>query len=510
MLKPNQVSSMPSSPGCYLFKDDKGSVLYVGKAKNLKKRVSNYFQKKGHDPKTALLVTHIKDIDFIVTKTESEALLLENNLIKLHYPKFNLDLKDSRRYAYIRLNDEEIPWLEVARIRGEKGEYFGPFVSGMIRKVIMDLVSWNFKVLTKKPSPQLKKIMLPNIEDYKKRVAQVRKILKGNDAELVSELNNEMIAASKKENFEYALTLRNQIAALQTLNEKQVMEFTRTIDGHVINYTIVGDEVYLLVFNIRKGVVEEKQEFSFQYYEEFFEDFLLQLYDSIPIPSEIIVPKEIDGVETLEEFFSNKAKKKVKIIVPKQGDKLELLEFVSKNITATFFAGNARVEELKIALNLEKSPRVIECFDISHLAGTNTVAAMVTFTDGFPDKSNYRKFRIRAPTSSDDLWAMKEVVKRRYERVINDRLRKPDLIVIDGGPTQLSVAFSVLKELKLTIPVISLAKQFEEIYLPNKSVPVRLDKKHKGLQLLQAIRDEAHRFSNAYRKVLKRKELFGE
>ncbi len=510
MIKPKDVSSMPSSPGCYLFKDEKGGVLYVGKAKNLKKRVSSYFQKKDHDAKTALLVTKIFDIDFIVTKTEGEALLLENNLIKLHYPKFNLDLKDSRRYAYLRLSEDDLPILEVARIRGEKGEYFGPFTSGAVRRVVMDTITRHFKILYKKPSPQLRKLMLENKPDYSARIAKIRKILKGSVDELIAELESEMKKNTQILNYEYALTLRNQIAALKTLKEKQVMEFTKTIDSHAINYSIVGDEVYLLVFNVRQGVVEEKQEFVFQYYEDFLEEFLLQLYDSIKIPSEILIPFEFEGKVIVEEFLSKKSGQAVKITVPKSGDKKELLDFVEKNITATFFAGNERTNALKEALGLEKSPRVIECFDISHLSGTNTVASMVTFTDGFADKSNYRKFKIQAPTLSDDLWAMQEVVKRRYGGSLSLKMKKPDLIVIDGGPTQLAVASGVLKELKLGIPIISLAKQFEEIYFPNKSSPLRLDRKHKGLQLLQAIRDEAHRFANAYRKVLKRKEVLGK
>ncbi len=509
MISVIEVNSLPNSSGCYLFKDENRKILYVGKAKNLKKRVASYFQKRDHDAKTALLVSLIKNIDFIVTKTEAEALLLENNLIKLHSPKFNLDLKDSRRYAYLRLSEDELPILEVARIRDKGGEYFGPFTSGAIRKVIMDTITRHFKILYKKPSPQLRKLMLENKEDYLARVAKIRKIIKGNVDELISELEREMKKNTQILNYEYALTLRNQIEALKTLKEKQVMEFTKTIDSNAINYSVVGGELYLLVFNVRKGVVEDRQEFVFDYYEGFLGDFLMQFYDSVKIPSEILVPEEFEGPDLVEDFLSKKAGHKISILVPKTGDKKELLDFVKKNITATFFAGSERTLELQKVLGLEKAPRVIECFDISHLSGTNTVASMVTFVDGFSDKSNYRRFRIRAPTSSDDLWAMREVVKRRYTRVINDKLRKPDLIVIDGGPTQLGVAIKVLKELKLNIPIISLAKQFEEIYLTNKSEAIRLDKKHKGLQLLQAIRDEAHRFANAYRKILKRKEVFG-
>ncbi|MFA6269518.1 MAG: UvrB/UvrC motif-containing protein, partial [archaeon] len=414
--------------------------------------------------------------------------------------------KDSRRYAYLRLSADELPWLEVARIRGEEGEYFGPFVSGSIRKLVMDTVSRNFKILTQKPTPALRKVM--NKDEYHKRILQIRKILKGNVEELIEELEKNMKEASEKSNFEYAITLRNQIDALQTLKERQRVEFTKTIDAHIINFEISGGEVHLLLFNVKQGVVEDKQEFVFPQITDFLEEFLLQFYDSTNIPSEIILPQEVNS--GLVEYLSNKANKTVKIIVPKSGEKKDLLEFVSKNITATFFAGSERITELQKALELKKAPRVIECFDISHLSGTNTVASMVTFTDGFADKSNYRKFKIKAETSSDDLMAMKEVVERRYSGSLSKIMKKPDLIVLDGGPTQLGVAVKVLEELKLNIPVISLAKEFEEIHIPGKEAPLRLDRKNKGLQLLQSIRDEAHRFANAYRKVLKRKEMFGK
>lgn len=504
MISTSEINYLPTSPGCYLFKDENGVVLYVGKAKDLKKRVSNYFQKKEHDPKTQLLVSKIKNIDFFIVKTEVEAFLLENNLIKKYYPHFNLDLKDSRRYAYIRVSEDEIPHLEVARTRNEKGEYFGPFVSGSVRKLVMDTVSRNFKILTKKPSPQLKKLM--NKEEYNKRVNQVKKILKGRVDELIEELEKSMKENSTKQNYEYAITLRNQIAALQTLKEKQRVEFTKTIDAHIINYEISAGEVHLLLFNIQNGVVEEKQEFVFPESEDFLEEFLIQFYNEQNVPNEIILPVEVNS--NLEEYFKKKSGKKVKIIVPKSGEKKELLEFVSKNITATFFAGKERIEELQKALELKNPPHIIECFDISHLGGTNTVASMVSFKDGFANKSNYRKFKIRAEANNDDLVAMREAVERRYSGSLSKSMKKPDLIVLDGGPTQLGVAVEVLKKLKLNIPVISLAKEFEEIYLPEKRTPLRLERKHKGLLMLQSIRDEAHRFANAYRKVLKRKELF--
>jgi excinuclease ABC subunit C len=212
----------------------------------------------------------------------------------------------------------------------------------------------------------------------------------------------------------------------------------------------------------------------------------------------------------MKEYLSKKSNKKVKVIAPQGGEKKELLDFVSKNITATFFAGSERITELQKALGLKSAPHNIECFDISHLSGTNTVASMVSFENGFPNKKNYRKFKIRAQTNNDDLLAMKEAVERRYSGSLTKTMKMPDLIVIDGGPTQLGVTSKVIGELKLKIPIISLAKQFEEIYTTTQKEPIVLDKKHKGLQMLQAIRDEAHRFANAYRKVLKRKEVFGK
>jgi len=506
MINPNEISYLPSSPGCYLFLDENGVVIYVGKAKDLKKRVSSYFQKKDHDPKTALLVTKIKKIDFVIVKNEVEAFLLENNLIKKYYPHFNLDLKDSRRYAYIRLIEEEIPYFEVARVREKKANYFGPFVSGSVRKTIMDIISRNFKVLTQKPSLQLKKVM--NKEGYEERVNQVKKILKGKVDELIEELEKNMKVHSDKNNFEYAITLRNQIEALKTLKEKQKVELARNIDAHIINYEISNGEVHLLLFNVRKGIVEEKQEFVFSTTEDALEEFIIQFYEQSNIPDEIILPIELD--KSVEEYLSKKANKKVKLIVPLAGEKKELLDFVSKNITATFFAGSERIIELQKALKMKNPPHNIECFDISHLGGTNTVASMVSFENGFSNKKNYRKFKIRAEANNDDLLAMKEAVTRRYSGSLIKTMKMPDLIVIDGGPTQLKVTSEVLKELKLNVPIISLAKQFEEIYTTTKKEPLLLDKKNKALQLLQSIRDEAHRFANAYRKVLKRKEMFGK
>src|SRR3989344_2736138 len=256
MVKISEISYLPTDPGCYLFKNKEGEIIYVGKAKNLKKRVSSYFQKKDLDPKTTLLVSHIADIDLFVTLNEVEALLLENTLIKKHYPKFNLDLKDSRRYAYILLHEGVLPWIEVVRARDEKGIYYGPFTSGTIRTLVMEVVTRNFRILTRKPSSLLRKTIDPVA--YAERVSQAKKILDGKVDDLIIELETKMKTSSSKTHYEYALTLRNQIAALKTLKEKQFMELHRLVDAGVVNYKVLNNEVFFLMFSIRKGVLEKQ------------------------------------------------------------------------------------------------------------------------------------------------------------------------------------------------------------------------------------------------------------
>ncbi len=504
MIAPKDISFLPEDPGCYLFRDDE-KVIYVGKAKNIKKRVSSYFQKTSLDPKTSLLVSKIKEIDYFITPSEAESLLLENNLIKKHYPKYNLDLKDSRRYAYLMLHDDTLPWIEVARTRGEKGEYYGPFVSGSMRKIIFDIVTRTFRLLTKKPSPRLRKLLEP--AEYAARVKQARMILKGNADPLIKELEKSMNESSEKKNYEYALSLRKQIEALKSLKEKQVMEMARATDAHAINYSVYGGEVFLIVFTARKGVLEEKQDYSFEYYPEFFEDFLLRYYDEFPVPKELIIPEKI--TPAFGEYLSMRRKGRVSIIVPQKGGKKGLLDLVSHNIKATFFAGNESMASLQEILRLDELPAYIECFDISHLSGTNTVASMAAFSNGLPDKSSYRRFRIQTAKGGDDYRAMREVVRRRYAGSLRNRMKTPDLIVIDGGPGQLSSAMASLREIGQDIPVISLAKRLEGIYTP-KGGPILLERKHKGLQLLQAIRDEAHRFAITYQRLLREKQMKDE
>src|SRR3989344_1428698 len=497
-----KIKYLPLQPGCYLFKDKSDTVIYVGKAKNLRKRVANYFQKKDHDQKTLLLVSKIVDVDFIVTRTEVEALILENNLIKKYYPRYNIDLKDSRRYAYLKFHVGSYPWIEVVRKKEGEGDYYGPFVSGMERRQVLEVLRRYFGIFLKKPKENAKKII--STQEYAHRVKQAKKILAGNVEEVETELEKEMKKSSSIGFYEHALVRRNQITALGSLKEKQIMELKRNIDAHIINYIINENIVYLLVFNIRNGILEGKQKFVFDYREGIISEFITQFYTTTDVPKEIILPEMIDPA--IKDYLELLRKSPVEIIIPSRGEKKQLLDLVHKNIQETFFSGLESVIDLKKLVGLKKLPKHIECFDISHLSGTATVASMVTFIDGKEDKSKYRKFRIRAQTNADDFAAMHEVILRRYSKTLKDTMKNPDLIIIDGGIGQLNTACQVLNSLDLDIQIISLAKRLEEVYKPGISQPLSLPKKSKGLLLLRAIRDEAHRFAITYNRLLRTKK----
>lgn len=512
-----KVSKLPLSPGCYLFKDKEGKVIYVGKAKQLRKRVSSYFNRDHEDSKTPLLVSRIADIDFVVTQNEVEALILENNLIKKYYPRYNIDLKDSRRYAYLKFHAKEAyPWVEVVRQREGEGEYYGPFVSGTMRKHIVDVLRRNFRILLKKPHPRVKKII--DKCDYAKRAKLAREILKGKVDEVIQKLEGEMKLSAKRKLYEHSLTRRNQILALKSLKEKQVMELKREVDAHIINYVVDDGVVYLLVFNVRKGILEGKQKFTFDYREDFLEEFITQFYNTTAVPQLLIVPDKLSSA--LEKYLaevssghrsvypkSRGSGARVKVLVPTRGEKKKLLDLVLKNVEATFFSGLESVVDLKRGLSLEFMPKHIECFDISHLGGTNTVASMVTFIDGKADKSKYRKFKIRTVEGIDDFMAMEEVIERRYAKTLSKTMKLPDLVIIDGGKGQLSSTLKTLEAIGVKVPVISLAKRLEEVFIPGKKDSIILDRKSKGLLLIRAIRDEAHRFAISYQRSLRSKAI---
>jgi len=519
------LENIPSNAGCYIYKDASGKVIYVGKAKNLKKRVSSYFLKKDHDNKTSALVTNISSVDFIITSNELEALILENTLIKKHMPKYNIDLKSGQRYAYIQLTKETFPRLLTLREKpsGKDENVFGPFVSGQNRVETIRFLNKQFKLRTCKRLPKKACVRyhigycsapcVNNIskEEYSKVMATVKKILSGKSQEHLPELKKEMESYSKSQDFEKALSLRDQILAIEYLAEKQNMERQVNFDQDVINYDIRENVAYILLFNIDKGLLVNKKEFSFDVSLvdiSVLDDFLIKYYSSNPkvIPKEIIVSEKVS--KTTVDFLKSLSQKNIIVTIPKIGEKKQLLDLCFKNIEITFFRNISKVEALKEKLKLNKVPHVIECFDISHLSGTLTVGSMVSFRDGAPDKSNYRKFRIKTLDKDkiDDFKAIGEVVRRRYS---NPSMPLPDLIVIDGGKGQLSSAVAVLKDLAVQdkVSIISLAKRDEEIYRPDNLFPLKLSKKDIALLLLEEIRDEAHRFAITYNKLLRTKEI---
>jgi excinuclease ABC subunit C len=508
---------LPSNPGCYLFKNNQKQIIYIGKAKNIRKRVKSYFQKKELDPKTRSLVTTIDSVEFFITDTEVEAFILENTLIKKHQPKYNINLKDAKTYAFIELTAEHYSRLLIARQKQGAGTYFGPFVSAVERDHVLQFLNRTFQLRTCRRLPKkaclryhLQLCAGPCInaitdEEYDGRIRNVRMILSGRSTELLKKLRKEMTQKSQILDYETALLLKNQITAIQHLQEHQKMQQRSTYDQDIINYQIKDGMVYLMLFNIYKGTLSTKNEYVFDCSPDFFDEFIVQYYSENQIPSEVIVPQKPS--ESLALFLSEKRKKKVRVIVPKKGTKNQLLKLVEKNIEITFFGDVSKVEAIQHQLNLQEPPIVIECFDISHLSGTSMVGSMVQYRNGRPDKTNYRRFRIRTVEGVDDVAAIAEVVRRRYERLKQEHAPLPQLIIIDGGIGQLHSAIQELERIGLKIPLLSIAKQFEELYLPGQSQPLQLEKKDKALLFIREIRDEAHRFAIAYNRLLRKKEV---
>ncbi|RXE55265.1 excinuclease ABC subunit C [Methanoculleus taiwanensis] len=508
---------IPEDPGCYLFSDSEGAVIYVGKAKNLKKRVSSYFQKRDLDAKTRRMVETAVSVDFIVTDTEVEALLLENTLIKKHRPKFNIDLKDSKGYAYIRVTDEPFPRIHISRTMTGTGSFYGPFVSARERDEVLRLLKTTFRLRSCRQLPKraclrshIGSCSAPCIgkiteEEYGERVRRAEAVLKGDIVGLIQHLRVEMAERAAGDEFEKALELRDQIAALERLTERQNVQRQKTYDEDVINYIVSEGTVYLMLFNVHTGMLAEKHEFVFEYAEGFLEEFLARYYAEREPPKELILPEPVD--ESIAGYLTHLRGNRVRTTVPQRGEKKKLLDLVRKNIEIGFFGDRIKLEALRELLNLSKIPTVIECFDISHLAGTAMVGSMVQFRDGRPDKRNYRRFRIRSVKGIDDFAAMAEVVRRRYARQKDEGRELPDLIVIDGGKGQLSAATAELGNLGLVIPIIGIAKREEEIYVPGESDPLPLNRREKASLFIQEIRDEAHRFALAYHKTLRKKAM---
>jgi len=515
------LSKIPIDPGCYLYKDKNNMIIYIGKAKNLKKRVTSYFTKEDLDSKTRALVENISSIDFIVTKNELEALLLENNLIKKHKPRYNIIFKDSKEYSYLSLTKEAFPRLFILREKPKENQIaFGPFTSAEKRDNLLKYINKYFKLRTCKTLPKtpciryhIGQCSAPCInkiskEEYLKTIETISSLLKGKTEDVLKSLKERMEIFSKENNFESALVLRDQINAIDYLSLKQNVEKTKTYNQDLVNYILHKDKAYFVIFNISKGILVNKREYTLDVFEEetILDDFILDKYLEQKESLEIILPY-LPEQSTIDYF--KKKNKKIKLIVPKTGEKKELLDFAYKNIEIKFLENTFALEELKNALSLKEIPKVIECFDISHLSGKFTVGSMVQFKEGRENKKEYRRFKIKSFEGNNDFLAIEEIVKRRYLRLLKEGKDFPDLIVIDGGKGQLSSAKKAIDSLNLykKVNLISLAKKEEEIFLEDNLIPLKLSRKSKALKLLQRIRDETHRFAITYNRLLRKKDI---
>jgi len=543
-----KLDSLPAKPGVYQFKNPDAKVIYVGKAQNLRNRVRQYFQKsRALDPKLDALVSKIADVELIVTDSEVEALILEANLIKKLKPRYNVLLKDDKSFPYIVITHEPFPRVFVTRkIIRDGSRYFGPYTDVktmrfalktvrdifMIRSCNYDLTAESiargrFKIcldyhIRKCEGPCEAKV---SAEHYNSMIDKVAKVLRGKTDDAVASLQSEMNQLSEDLRFEEAAKTRDRLRALSVYNEKQKVVEMKEVDRDIIALALKEDDACGVVFKVRDGKVLGSHHYYLSNVEGKTEgvalESLLEHYylDNEDIPGEISLSSDVNSVDVIQTWLAGRRKAPVNVDVPKAGDKLRLVGMVKKN--AEFLLEELQLQKMKRGdfiphsvqslqrdLRLSAPPRRIECFDISNIQGSDTVASMVVYVDAKPKKSEYRKFKIRSVEGPDDFASMREVVERRYSRLIEEGGTSPDLIVVDGGKGQLSSAVAVLQGLNYSgIPIIGLAKRLEEVFLPGQSDPLLIPRTSSSLKLLQQIRDEAHRFAITYHRTLRSKRI---
>ncbi|HLC79763.1 MAG TPA: excinuclease ABC subunit UvrC [archaeon] len=522
-------SKIPQEPGVYFFRDLQNEIIYIGKAKNLKKRVSSYFTNKNHYPRIALMVLRIANIEFVAVDNEVEALLLENNMIKKHSPKYNIDLKDSKTFAYIKLTAEKFPRILSTRKVTPDGKYFGPYVDGFARVQLLNLAVQLYKIRTCRILPKKECLnyhiglctapCIGNVsqEQYLEQVQGVHDFLKGERSGVIEKLKDEMQIASKELKFERALEKKHQIEAIENLDERQKVELVKRYDQDVLALVKNEPKCIVEMFTISRGVISGKKEFTFDYHEGLFEEFITRYYSTHTPPNEILVSEkfwaEESEREVVEAYLSKIKGTYVSLIYPKRGEKLGLVNMAQKNAVLNIGEGSV-LALIKDALNLPDIPSIIECFDVSNLNYDHVVGAMVRFTNGKPDKKEYRKFKIKTVQGkNDDFASMKEIVSRRYSRLRQESAQFPSLIIIDGGAGQLNASLDALRELGLKIPIIALAKKNEEIYLPGFDEPKQFDKNSRMMLFIRSVRDAVHKFALGYnrkRREMKLREQFKE
>ncbi len=540
----NKLANLPPSPGVYLMKDADGKILYVGKAASLRQRVRSYFQDTATPHAlTKPMLRYVHDLDYILTASNVEALILENNLIKQHQPRYNIKLKDDKRYPYLKVTiNEPFPGLYITRRKESDGaRYFGPFVHTRATRQTIKQLTKVFPIRTcnldLKASGNPHRVCLDyhiqrcpgpcanliSVDDYEQIVKNVRRFLSGDITAVIQDLTTKMQAAAKELDFESAAKYRDQIETVKQAITKQNLDNPSAEDEDVIGVAHKGDEACVQVLMVRDGKLIEREHYFLNDVHsestiEALTAFLQQYYqDTSFIPKTILLPDEIDMPEAIQSWLSEKRGSQVTLHIPQRGRKRQLVAMAAKNAGILLerkeqhvvlkVGNNPALIELQELLNLPHPPQRIEGFDISNLGDRFPVASMVVVEDGKPAKSECRRFKIRTVEGQNDFAMMQEVVTRRFRRAIEENCF-PDLILIDGGKGQLNAACEVLGSLDLShLPIIGLAKRFEHIFLPNRSDPIILRHDNPTLHLIQRLRDEAHRFAVTYHRKLRSREL---
>jgi excinuclease ABC subunit C len=587
-----KIRTLPTQPGCYLYKNAEGEVIYVGKAKNLRARVRSYFLDASQaNAKTGSLMREAVDVEYITVANEHEALALENNLIKQKKPRFNILLRDDKTYPYIKLtmNDRYPKVFVTRRLRKDGSAYYGPYFPGNLAYRLVDLIHRSFlipscKVDLSRYHPRaclqyyIKRCLGPCLEglttpeSYRETIRDVQLFLEGRPSELEQSLTQRMEAAAEAEQFELAARLRDQIVTVHQMQDKQRMATTDNEDADVFGYHYENEMLAVNLFHMRGGKIVDRRDLFWEDLPEslldtltevvaetdeletiprmepdpaapapeigegipivqhtavselgaafspgaFFSALLKQIYlDQSYVPRSILVPVEFPDRALLAEILTERTGRRVEILAPQRGEKRSLVDLVCQNAKQSYDQrfrvlqpGMKAIQEaLQDALTLEELPRRIECFDISHIQGAETVASMVVWEDGAMKKSDYRKFQVKTVTGVDDFASMREVIQRRYKRLQEDKKPFPSLVLIDGGLGQLHAAYSALEEIGVTLqPLASIAKREEIIYVyGQENEPVVLDRRSPVLHLMQKIRDESHRFAVTYHR--KRRQM---
>ncbi|OGU27316.1 MAG: excinuclease ABC subunit C [Ignavibacteria bacterium GWA2_35_9] len=530
-----KIKNLPSNPGIYQFLNDKGRVIYVGKANNLKNRVRSYFHENLSSPKTTIMVKKINDLELIITDNEIEALVLENNLIKKFKPRYNVNLKDDKSFPYIKVTKEPYPRVyPTRRVIKDGSKYFGPYTDVKNMKTSLRMINEVFKIRSCKlditqesiDKEKFKVCLDYHIKkcdgpcegliseiNYNEMVNEVVKVLKGKTDELIKDLNLKMNLSVEQLEFEKAAEIRDKINQLAAISSRQKVVSDDLEDRDVISIAYEGKDSACSIFNIRSGKLVGKKQLRLAIGEGEEETDIysaaIKFYygEFVEVPKEILLDVQPSDSETFLKWLDSKSERKVKFIFPQRGDLKSLVKMCKENAILQLKelqlqkmkaegSVNYSISALKRDLRLKDLPKKIECFDISNLQGTDSVASMVVFENGKPKKSQYRKFIIKDVNGPDDFLSMQEVIRRRYSKLKEENISLPELIMVDGGKGQLSSAVEVLNEIGYSdYNIIGLAKRLEEVFLPGQSDPASIPKTSSGLKLLQQIRNEAHRFA---------------